>query len=494
MSSQYDLAVLGAGPAGLAAAMRGHDLGMRTLLIGAGVVGGGGLWGALSSKTLWHLSNDAVRARLRGRGYRAASFELDEAEIRAEVEAAVWERTRILGSQLHALSTDNGPFRYVAGRGYLEGSNRIAVTPDALEGAASSPKLVFDAKHIVLCTGSTPRVPPGITIDGTHVMTSDHIDRRASLPKSLLIVGAGVVGCEYATIFGNFGATDVRVLDRQPRILPAEDADVAEVVRQNMERLGIVVHHACKLESLELVAPGTKEAVRYRISDANGNVTTHHVECALIATGRKPALSGLGLENADLTLTDAGQLEAKDGQTSRAHIYAAGDATADVALVNIAELEGRHAVESIAGLTPKAIRYEALPAIMFLKPELAAVGLNERMAKEQGIAYRAGVISNRFVARNVAMRATEGFIKLLAQREAPHRILGLRVVGPQAASTAQGVAYLIDRGATLEEIDHCLHAHPAVPEGVQECARLLLGCSLHKPQVFGSEWMRIVEG
>jgi dihydrolipoamide dehydrogenase len=166
----------------------------------------------------------------------------------------------------------------------------------------------------------------------------------------------------------------------------------------------------------------------------------------------------------------------------------------DVALANVAEMEGRHAVEDMFDLKPSPIRYEALSAIMFLNPEVASVGLNEQQAREQKIPYRVGVVANALVNRNIAMRATRGFVKLLASLEEPNRLLGLRVVGPEASSAIQGIAFLIDQGATLADIDRCVHPHPAITEGVQECARLLLGRSIHKTEVFGPELLRRGEG
>ena len=187
-----------------------------------------------------------------------------------------------------------------------------------------------------------------------------------------------------------------------------------------------------------------------------------------------------------MKLDKSGGITVENTRSSVPHIYAAGDTTMDIALVNVAELEGRYAVESMFGLAPRPIRYEALSAIMFLKPEVASVGLNEIKAREQKIPYRVGVVANRLISRNIAMRETHGFIKVLAS-PGTHRILGLRVVGPEASSTIQGIAFLIDQEATLEDIDHCVHPHPAITEGVQECARMLLGRSVMKVDVFGLE-------
>jgi dihydrolipoamide dehydrogenase len=162
-----------------------------------------------------------------------------------------------------------------------------------------------------------------------------------------------------------------------------------------------------------------------------------------------------------------------------------------VALVNVAELEGRSAAEAIAGRPPTPVPYDALSSIYFLHPEVASVGLGEEKAKQKGIPVRVAVLSNRLVHRNIAMRSTDGFVKLIASRDG--RIVGLRAVGPQASSAAQGIALLIDRGGTVKELARCIHPHPAVPEGLQECARMLLGESIHKPEVFGPELLQVRE-
>lgn len=168
-----------------------------------------------------------------------------------------------------------------------------------------------------------------------------------------------------------------------------------------------------------------------------------------------------------------------------------GAVTPDLMLANLAELEARHAVEDMYGFDPPAIVHEAQSAIYFLSPEVAAVGLNEQMAKEKGIGYRAAIVSNALNRRNIAMRATTGFVKLLVRRD--ERLLGLRVVGPQAGTCIQGVALLIGQGGTLDAVERCVHPHPAVTEGVLEAARLLLGRSLFKPDAMPG-LCSIVEG
>lgn len=481
-SPAWDLCVLGAGPAGYAAAMRAHDLGKRVVLIERERVGGIGIHnGALSSKTMWHLSNDFAVANLNDRGYRApGGIDVTYPSVMECVTTAVSERRALLERQLEGLSKPSdagGVITLVRGTATFTSPHAVVVKKS--DGTTET----IEAKNFLIATGSHPRAPADYPVDGDVIVTSDHIETWREFPGSMVIVGAGVVGCEYATMFASFGKTKINMIDRQPRILPFEDEDVAEEVSKSFEKLGITIHRASKLESLKIV----DGRVEYVITNAEGKTETIRVDKALLSIGRIPNTKDLGLEAAGVTLDKGCGIVAKNCQsTSQPHIWAAGDVTMDIALVNVAELEGRYAVEKMFGLEPRPIIYEALSSIMFLKPEVAAVGLNETQAKAKSIPYRVGVVDNRLVSRNIAMRSTSGFVKLLAAKDSS-KILGLRVVGPQASSTIQGIAFLIQMGANLEEIDQTVHPHPAIPEGVQECARMLLGRSVLKPNVFGPE-------
>ena len=480
MASAWDLCVLGAGPAGYAAAMRAHDLGKRVLLVERDRVGGAGIHsGALSSKTMWHLSNDFSIAKQSDRGYRApGGVEASYTSVIECVRLAVSERRALLDRQLEGLSKPSpqgGVVTLVRGDARFTSTHTIDVKKS--DGTCES----IAAKNFLVATGSRPRMPDGIPIDGDVVVTSDHIESWKQFPESMVIIGAGVIGCEYATIFANFGRTKIHIIDRQPRILPFEDEDVAEEVARSFEASGVTIHRSSKLERLAI----ENGRVEYVITNADGQSETINVEKALVSVGRVPNTQDLGLDAVGVKV-DKGSIIVKDTQSSAPHIWAAGDVTIDIALVNIAELEGRYAVEKMFALDPRPIQYEALSAIMFLRPEVASVGLNETKAKQLEIPYRVGVVGNRLVSRNVAMRSTRGFVKLLVAKGSD-KLLGLRVVGPQASSTIQGIAFLIHMGATLSDIDHCVHPHPAIPEGVQECARMLLGRSVLKPDVFGPE-------
>lgn len=469
--------------------MRALDLGKRVLLVERDRIGGAGLHaGALSSKTMWHLSNDYAVARRTDRGYVAHHIELSYARVMESVQCAVAERHSILSHQIEQLVTPRqgkDPLLWFRrGSGRFLSPYRVAVTDPA--GAVEH----FEADHFLIATGSRPRLPEGIAVDGQRIVTSDQIEQLSDFPRSMVIVGAGVVGCEYATIFANFQQTKINIIDQQPRILPFEDEDVAQVIASQFESMGITIHRASKLSRMRVI----DDQVEYVLCSEDGVCEPIRVERALISIGRIPNTADLDLAAAGVAMAKSGGVVVEQTRSTTApHIYAAGDTTTDIALVNVAELEGRHAVERMFGLDPEPLRYEALSSIMFLAPELATVGLNEQQARKLGIRYRVAVLQNRLVNRAIAMRATAGFVKLLCAPDSG-KILGLRVIGPQASSTAQGIAFLIDRGGTLSDIDHCIHPHPAIPEAVQECARVLLGRSVHRTDVFGADLIRCEEG
>jgi dihydrolipoamide dehydrogenase len=379
--------------------------------------------------------------------------------------------------QLASLATtapSRGVIERIAGRGVFVDAHTIDVAGTR-----------YEADRFLLAVGSKPRVPPNIAVDGVRILTSDQIEHVDDLPARLAIIGAGVVGCEYATVFAHLGRTEVELFDRQSRILPFEDEDVSEVVAARFTEIGVHVHRKARIE--RVTRHGDEVLIAW--IDDTGAPCERRYDRALVATGRAPSIGELGLERAGVAIAKDGGVVVDGTRTTAGHIWAAGDVTPDLMLANLAELEARHAVEDMYGLAPRPIVHEAQSAIYFLSPEVAAVGLNEQMARAKGIGYRAAIVSNTLNRRNIAMRATAGFVKLLASHDG--RLLGLRVVGPQAGTCIQGVALLIGQGGTLDAVEHCVHPHPAVTEGVLEAARLLLGRSIYKPDVMAC---RVVEG
>src|SRR5688572_14846821 len=281
--------------------MRAVDLGTRVALVDAGPLGGAGIFdGALSSKTLWHLAADYARACRRDRGYDGGALVASWPAVREEVAAACREAQALLARQLAAVRTPadgRGTVEHVHGRARFVGR-------DVVEIAGEAGPLPLAADRFLIAVGSRPRVPPTIAVDGERVLTSDQIEQVAQLPGRLAIIGAGVVGCEYATVFALFGQTRVELFDRQPRILPFEDDDVSAVVAGRFADIGVCVHRKARIERVAVT--GTEVEVTWL--DEHDVQQRQRYDRVLVATGRAPATAALGLEHAGVTLDAGGSI------------------------------------------------------------------------------------------------------------------------------------------------------------------------------------------
>lgn len=468
---KYDLVVIGAGPSGYAAAMRSLDFKKRTLLVEKNRVGGAGVTnGALSSKTWWELSREASTFRRNLNRYNIQAPTVNYAEMQREVQRAVQERKGLLEEQMQQLRTQSLPLL-----DYRTGTARL-ITPNEVEIDHNGRKECVRADYVILATGSRPRYLSDLPIDEKVVMTSDGIEEMKDFPESMVIVGAGVIGCEYATIFSGFGKTRINLIDKGDRILPFEDEDVVKIIERNMENNGVLIHRNSRLVSMRII----NGRVEYELEYTDGSRQIFNVEKALVSVGRIPNLENLFDENVGIQISKRG-IENNDTQTNVSNIYAVGDLTADISLVNVGELEGRYAVERIFGKPERKLVYENISTIMFLSPEVAGVGLNETQAREKGIDYKMVTLEYSTIPRAIAKRNTQGFIKLLVTNDERMKILGMKVVGNHASSAIQAVAVLISMDKGIEELAECVHPHPSITEGIQECVRMLMGKSTLKP-------------
>ncbi len=471
-AEHYDLCVIGGGASGYAAAMRAIDFGKKVLLVERDRIGGAGLFnGALSSKTMWEYSQkiSAIRSEI-------PSFEVKFDTLKAVVDEAVYEKKFQMDVHLTLLKKEARQ-RLL----YLERGTAKLIAKNEVSIVKSSGEAKFiTADFILLATGSRPRKLPNIPLDGKTIITSDDIDKMTDFPKSMVILGAGVIGCEFATIFSNFGKTKVYIIDKADRILPFEDSDVSEMVSMNMEKNGVVIHKNSSLVRMEI----KDGEVEYELKYNDGSVEVLRVEKALLSVGRVANIENLGLEEVGVKVTERGSIWDKDTQTTVENIFVAGDLTAEIALVNVGEREARHAVVRMFGKMPRALVYKNISTIMFLNPEVASVGLGEQEAIRQGISYKVAKIDYSTITRAIAMRKTTGFFKILVSNDDEMRILGMRAVGEHASSAIQAVALLIYMNKGIEELGHMLHPHPSIIEGIQECARMLLGKSIYKSSMF----------
>jgi dihydrolipoamide dehydrogenase len=476
----YDLCVIGGGPAGYAAAMRAIDFGKRVVLIEKGQLGGTGIYhGALSSKTLWELSEKMYDANHVFTDRETPEFEITWNEVQNTLQEALLERKFQYTCHLNLLQKVplNKYFTYERGTGKFLNKYHIEIFRDG-------EKKVVEAEHTLIATGSKPRILPQYEVDETVILSSDGIDSINDFPESLVIVGAGVIGCEYATIFSNFGKTKVYLIDRQDRILPFEDPDISEIVSRNLEKNGVIIHRNASIESLEKV----NDRVIYKLKYPDDSTEVIHVEKALISVGRTPNTEGLGLEELGIELEkNTGRIADEDTRTSIPNIFAAGDVTGHIALVNMGEIEARHAVEKMFGGKKERLSYDNVSTIMFTHPTVASVGMHEVECREKNIPHRVVKIDYSLIARAVAMRKTNGFFKIVVTNDDRMKILGMRACGEHSSSAIQAVALLIKMNASIEELAELVHPHPSIIEGIQECVRMLLNKSIFKASVFGDK-------
>jgi len=473
----YDVCIIGGGPAGYAAAMRAIDYGKKVVLIEKNKLGGAGLYdGALTSKTMWEFSQNVLTTR---KQIDSSNLRLDVqwSDFIKTVNEAIFERSFQLSCHLKILQEEekNHLFKMERGTAKLLDKNTVEITKNE-----KSKNIKSD--YIVLATGSIPRKLPNIEIDEKVILSSDGIGHIKDFPKSMVILGAGVIGCEYATIFANIGKTKVYIIDKQDRILPFEDKDISTLISENFEKKDIVIHEESQLTRMEII----NGQVEYELTDKNGNTSIHHVEKALISVGRIPNTKGLGLEKIGVEMTDRGHVKDINTRSSVKNIFAVGDLTSHTALVNVGELEGRHAIEQMFD-KPEPITYTNISSIMFLDPEVATVGLNEQQAQALSIDYRLVKMDYSCIARAIAMRKTNGFFKILVTDDDDMKILGMRALGEHASSTIQAVSLLISMNKGVDELANLIHPHPSIIEGIQECARMLRGNPIFKSSVFNDK-------
>ncbi|MDM8526133.1 NAD(P)/FAD-dependent oxidoreductase [Desulfococcaceae bacterium HSG8] len=476
---KYDLCVIGCGPGGFAGAMRALDFGKHVCMIEGGEIGGAGvMWGALTSKTMWELAKDYAVAAKTDRGYRAAGLVVDYQAVRDTVIQAAKEKQYQMVSQIETFSPRrwHGPGSLTFKRGW--GS---FISQDKAEiRYADGQQEEISASNFLIATGSEPRNFPNIETDQERVLSSDGVLHLEKFPKRLMIIGAGIIGCEYAAIFSNFGQTRVYLIDHMDRVVPYEDEDVSDFVSTSLSENGVKIIHSAILRDI-IRRPGHLEVI---LDFAAGHSEVVEVDAALISIGRQPDFSSLNLEKTGIQCNTRGCLETDINCCVKDNIYAAGDVTNHPALVNMAEMEGRHAVEHMFGKIRQPLNYTNMSTIMFFRPAVAAVGLNEKNCQEKKIPYRVGYYSNLLLPRPIAMRSLNGFVKIIVTDDEEQKILGMRAAGPQVSSTIMSVAHFMDMDKGIRDVLKSVYPHPTISEGIQECLRLLIGQSVYKPFAF----------
>ncbi len=475
---KYDICIIGCGPAGFAAAMRSYDFGNHVCIIEGNHLGGAGIVdGALSSKTMWELSKDFSIANKVDRGYRASNISVDYEKVRDNVFGAVREKEYQIRSQIETFSKKESSEKSLT---LYEGWGTFSKDKSLIVTKHDGKIVEIVADNYIIATGSHPRKHPLLEVDGKRIISSDHILKLEKFPREILIVGAGIIGCEFATIFAEFRQTKVHLLDSQEKVIPFEDDDVSDYAAKMLENIGVSIYHTASLRTIKKHETHIDVTLDYK----DGHTEVISVDTILVSIGRVPTFKKLGLENVGIKLTDRGILCTNEQCRVDNNIYAAGDITGNNALVNVAEMEGRFAAKAIESKIKFPLRYRNMSTIMFFNPEISAVGLNEKECQKAKIAYKVVFYKHALVSRAIAMRDTEGFFKMIVTDEENPKVLGMRAAGPQSAASIMYIATLMDHNVRLGDIMKTVHPHPSMTEGIGECIRTLLGKSIFKPEAF----------
>jgi dihydrolipoyl dehydrogenase len=464
MSSQaFDVVVVGTGPGGYVAAIRAAQLGLTVAAVEDDRLGGVCLnWGCIPTKAL--LRN----AEVVGLVSRAEEFGITVTEWKADYAQAVQRSRRVadrMSKGIEFLFRKN-KITHVSGTGALTGRNAVEVK------GGNATQTLEARKAVILATGSEPRSLPGVTIDEKAVISSNGAVRNEAKPASLIVIGAGAVGMEFADVYAAYGV-QVTVLEALPRVLPIEDQESSTQIARFFGRRGMTLRTGVKVKS---VTPGAG-AVAVEV-EAEGKGEVVKAEQVLMAVGRAARVRGIGLEALGVAL-DRGFVKASSTmETSVKGIYAIGDMTGNQLLAHKAMAEGVVAAEAIAGLSPRPVDYGNVPSCTYCRPQVASVGVTEEKARANGREISVGRFPFTANGKAVALGDTDGFLKVVADK-ATGELLGVHIVGPEATEMIHEFAVGRTLEATLEEIVHTIHAHPTLSEAALEAALAALGQAIH---------------
>ena len=458
------LAILGSGPGGYVAAIKAAQLGAQVTVIEDAEVGGTCLnWGCIPTKTM--LSSTEILSKAR---------ELDKFGIELKGElvpnlAKIIERkNKVVSTQVKGI---RGLFKswgiaLKAGRGVLTAPKEIAIT--SKDGNIER----IEADVIIIATGSRPAQIPTFPFDGRNILSSTEALELTEIPKRLLIVGAGVIGCEFACIYRELGA-EVTMVEMLPRAVATEDHEISELLEKELKKKKINLLTKNRGEKVDIKEDG----VHVFLSDGKELVA----EKVLVSIGRALNSDNIGLENVGINRGTRGEITVNNKmETNIPGIYAVGDVTGGLLLAHMASQEGLVAVKNIMGIGT-AINYNVVPAAIFTSPEIASVGIREHQAVEKGIKYKTGHFPFRGLGKAHAMGEIAGFIKLIAE-ESSDKLIGAHIIGPHASDLIHEAALAMKTGLTIRDIAETIHAHPTLAEGIRESAEDLHGEAIHVPK------------
>ncbi len=457
MNDTFDVVVIGGGPGGYNAAIRAGQLGLKSACVDKrGLFGGTCLnVGCIPSKALLHTSHlyDEALTHLPKLGIRT-QVELDLAAIMAHKTKVVGELTKGVEFLLKKNKSEA-----IIGAARLAGPGKVVVTRD--DGTTRT----LQARHIVIATGSDVAPLPGVAIDEERIVSSTGALSLKSVPKRLVVVGGGYIGLELGSVWRRLGA-DVTVVEFLDRITPGLDGEVGKQFQRILSRQGMKFQLSTKVVGVEKAGDGMRATLE---PAAGGAQTTLDTDVMLVSIGRRPFTASLGLEDAGVKLDTKGRIVTDAHfKTNVEGIWAIGDVREGAMLAHKAEDEAVACIELIAGKAGH-VNYDAIPAVVYTAPEVAAVGKTEEELKAAGVEYKVGKFSFTANARAKTIAATDGFAKVIADAKTD-RVLGVHILGAEAGNLIQEAALAIEFGAASEDIARTSHAHPTLTEAVRQAA------------------------
>ena len=468
MAEQFDVTIIGSGPGGYVAAVRAGQLGLKVAIIekekDARLGGTCGLRGCIPTKALLNA------AHLYEKASHFENFGLKIKDLSYDWTGVQKYKSDVVAKNSAGVSylMKKNKVTIFNGFGKLVGKGKVEVA------LADGKKETIETKNIIIATGSVVRPIPGFETDGKQVVNSDHILELTNVPKSMIVMGSGAVGVEFASVYARFGC-DTTVIELLDRIVPLEDAEVSKELARSFKKQGIKCETGIKLDKLEK----NKKGIKVSGKNAKGDAVAFEAEMLLVAVGRMPLIENIGLEGTKIIVNPRGTIKVNEYcETGEPNVFAIGDVVDTAWLAHLASKEGIMVVEKIAGKKVEPINQRLVPNCTYCDPEVASVGLTEEKAKAEGYDVKIGKFPFSASGKARILGETDGFVKIVAEKKYDE-VLGVHIIGPHATELLAEACVAMALESTADELGRIMHAHPTVSESVMEAAEGVHDLTIH---------------
>ena len=455
---KYDIIVIGSGPGGYVAAIRASQLGKKVAIVEKAELGGVCLnWGCIPTKAL--LKSAQVYTYCKNAAHYGVAV---EGEVKPDFEKIV-ARSRTVAETMSkgvAFLMKKNNIDILTGWGRLAGEGKVEV-----DGT------MYETDAVILATGARPRQMPFMAVDGEHIISSKEALTLPRMPQSMIVVGSGAIGSEFACLYASLGVK-VTVVEYMPQMMPLEDEEVAKAMERAFRKMRATV-----MTSTTVKAVRVEDGICHVDIEGKKGAETLQAEVVLSAVGVKSNIENIGLEEMGIAVERDKVVVDEHYQTSARGVYAIGDIIATPALAHVASAEAIHCVEHICGLEPDAVDYSTIPSCVFTTPEVASVGMTEQQARDKGIEYKVGRFPFTASGKATAAGDRDGFVKLIFDNE--ERLIGAHLVGATVTEMLGEPTLAKRLGATAHAIAKTIHSHPTMHEGLMEAAEAAMGAAIH---------------